>query len=103
MKNPSTYIMTELKKFVSAIPKIRIRYKYDDDAKIYFIEVVPNDVFRNDRKYILWENKLFKNFVKKFPNQHICFMSDDEPLRLEKLLGIDRIDFEIAGNRFAMQ
>lgn len=92
---PSEYIKLELKSFINSFPKTRVRYENDFKSRIHFIEVVPNEVYHLDENYIDWESKFFDNFINEYPDQNICFISDDA------IVGIDNVDFELLGTEFS--
>lgn len=91
---PFEYIKLELKNFIIEFPKTRIRYENDSNSNTHSIEVVPNAIYRLDKDYITWENSLFDAFINEFPNQNICFISDDA------IVGLDKIDFELFGKEY---
>ena len=92
--NSYEYIISELNKFIFEFSKTRVRYEHDFSSETHFIEVVPNEIYHSDNQYIQWESEMFDHFVDKFPEENICFISDDS------LVGLDKIDFEICGNEF---
>ncbi len=71
------FIYTELSLFVKRFAKARVRYEYDQNALVHTIEVLPNEIYNLDKDYIEWENDFFGRFVKLFPTENICFISDD--------------------------
>lgn len=92
--NPYEYIISELTNFILEFPRTRVRYEHDNSSETHFIEVVPNDVYHLDTDYIKWESEMFDRFIELFPEQNICFISDDA------LVGLDKIDFELKGTEF---
>lgn len=92
--DPFQYITSELEKFISEFPKTRVRYEHDNSSETHFIEVVPNEIYHLDAQYIQWESEMFDRFIELFPEQNICFISDDA------LVGLDKIDFELKGHEF---
>lgn len=62
---------------------VRVRYEYDFLAKTHFIEVVPNEIYHLDDKYIQWESNMFDSFTDLYPDQNICFLSDDSIVSIE--------------------
>lgn len=88
------YIILELNDFIVKFPQTRVRYEYDQLSDVHFIEIVPNNVYHLDQAYIVWESELYDRFIALFPDQNICFISDDA------LVGLDKIEFEIKGNEF---
>lgn len=88
------YIKSELKDFINGFPKTRVRYEIDINSNTHSIEVVPNEIYHLDKDYINWENLFFDKFINKFPDQNICFISDDA------IVGLDKVDFEISGKEY---
>lgn len=70
------YIVNELNLFLEKIQNIRVRYEFDQLSSMHIIEIVPDDVYRNDKPYLEWEDNLFSRFIEKFPTENICFISD---------------------------
>ena len=91
---PFEYIKSELNNFIIEFPKTRVRYEMDDNSNTHSIEVVPNEIYRLDENYISWENNFFDEFINQFPDQNICFISDDA------IVGLDKIDFELSGREY---
>lgn len=92
--NSYEYIISELNKFILEFPKTRVRYEHDNSSETHFIEVVPNEIYHLDAQYIQWESEMFDRFVDLFPEENICFISDDA------LVGLDKINFELKGHEF---
>lgn len=91
---PHEYIKIELKKFIIEFSKTRVRYDNDINSNTHSIEVVPNEIYRLDKDYINWESIFFDEFIDLFPDQNICFISDDA------IVGLDKIDFELSGKEY---
>lgn len=92
--NSNEYIISELNKFILEFSDTRVLYEHDKDSEIHFIEIIPNEVYHLDDSYIKWESRMFDSFIELFPDQNICFISDDA------LVGIDKIDFELCGKDY---
>lgn len=88
------YIFQELNEFIVKFPQTRVRYEYDALSDVHFIEVVPNRVYHLDEAYINWEAEMYDKFVAVFPNQNICFISDDA------MVGLENANFELVGLGF---
>jgi len=91
---PQEYIKSALLVFISNFAQTRVRYEFDSIALTHYIEVVPNSVYHLDEAYIVWESEFYDLFTTQFPNQNICFISDDS------LVGLDEIQFELIGSKF---
>lgn len=90
------YIVQKMNQFIHAFPQTRVRYENDEAANTHFIEIVPNEVYHLDNEYLRWEGDFFKRFVTKFPNESICFISDDA------IVGLDKVDFQCTGSKFIL-
>lgn len=88
---PKDYIISELESFMNDFPKTRVRYEHDNSSETHFIEIVPNEIYHLDAKYLQWESEMFDRFIELFPEENICFISDDA------LVGLDKVDFELKG------
>lgn len=90
----TSFIKEALNAFIASFPKTRVRYEFDIDANVHCIEVVPNDIYHLDNDYVNWENSFTNNFIELYPEQNICFFSDDA------IVGINNIQFELVGSRY---
>ena len=88
------FIISNLCSFISKFPQTRVRYEFVEDILTHYIEVVPNSVYHLDEAYIAWESDIYELFTTQYPNQNICFISDDA------LVGLDEIQFELVGASF---
>lgn len=88
------YIKSELKIFINEFPKTRVRYENDINSNTHSIEVVPNEIYHLDKDYINWESTFFDKFINDFPDQNICFISDDA------IVGLYKIDFVLFGKEY---
>jgi hypothetical protein len=91
---PPKYIIQELNDFILKFPQTRVRYEYDELSDAHFIEVVPNNIYYLDEAYIAWESDLYDKFIASYPDQNICFISDDA------VVGLENIQFELIGSIF---
>lgn len=91
---PQDYIIRELNDFIVKFPRTRVRYEYDQLSDVHFIEVVPNKVYHLDEAYIAWEGDLYDNFISSYPDQNICFISDDA------VVGLENAQLELVGSIF---
>lgn len=91
---PQEYITQELNDFIVKFPQTRVRYEFDQLSDVHFIEVVPNNVYHLDEAYIAWETDLYDRFISSYPDQNICFISDDA------IVGLENVQFELTGSIF---
>jgi hypothetical protein len=97
MTKSKEYIKKELKKFVKQFPQVKIRYEFHEMANTHFVEVLPYEVYSAHPGYILWENGMRAEFIKRYPAEGICFISDDTTVKVENaeltLCGADYAQF----------
>ena len=62
----SEFIISKLKSFINEFPGTRVRYEHDEKSNTHFIEVVPNEVYHFDNKYIQWESKFLTSSLNNF-------------------------------------
>lgn len=86
------YITFHLNDFIVKFPQCRVRYEYDQLSDVHFIEVIPNNVYHLDEAYIEWESGLYDMFVTSYPDQNICFISDDA------LVGLENVQLVLTGS-----
>ena len=91
---PNEFIISKLQSFIHEFPETRVRYEHDKLSDTHFVEVVPNDVYYLNERYLAWESKMFDEFVDQFPHENIGFKTDDA------LVGLVNIDFELKGLHF---
>ena len=77
------FIKNELSLFIKQFTKTKASYEYDSSTLVHFVEVVPKEIFRHNCGYINWEEDMYQRFISSFPDQTICFVSDDDPVRVE--------------------
>lgn len=77
------FIKNELALFVKQFTKTKVSYEYDGSTLVHFVEVVPNEIFHHNNEYINWEEDVYQRFNALFTDQTICFVSDDDPVRVE--------------------
>ena len=77
------HIEVELKKFIKQFSQVKIRYEFHEMANTHFIEVLPYGVYSSDSYYISWENAMRVGFIKLYPTEGICFISDDTAAGIE--------------------
>jgi hypothetical protein len=86
------FIEKELKNFTDSFPEFRLRYEYDEDY--YCIEISPGNIYFQNTEFLKWGCNLRSKFVNLFPEEGICFISDEDEFPLEK------IDFTVCGERY---
>jgi hypothetical protein len=91
---PKEFITKELGNFIQNFPQVRVRYEFHEMSNAHFVEMVPNEVYNLNEDYISWEVDMWNRFVKLFPEEGICFISDDA------LVGIKNVELTLYGENF---
>lgn len=76
------FLKLEIDNLVMENPALRCRYEFDAHSCIHLIEVTPFSVYELDEKYIEFESKITFSFIDNFPNENICFISDDSLIKI---------------------
>jgi hypothetical protein len=88
------FITNKINELVSIFPTTRCRYEHHFLSNSHFIEVIPNEIYHLDDKFSTWEEDITFEFIKAFPDQNICFISDDATV------SVSNIDYERKGILF---
>lgn len=88
------WIVNKIKDLALLMPQLKVRYENHLISSTHFLEVVPNSIFYLNEQYKTWEEEVTFKFIENFPNQNICFISNDA------IVGLEHIDFEITGSLF---
>jgi len=99
----SEYIIEKLKELVKDFPAIKVRYEYKGDSSVHFVEVLPGSVYRHDEGYADAEDRIIMDFIKEFPDENICFVTEDSYVTVEnpsfELVGCNYVEpFSILRN-----
>ena len=96
MMQAKDFIKSELNAFIERVPRTRVRYEYDKNALVHFVEVLPSEVYNSDSDYIQWEDDVYMRFVEAFPTESICFISDNA------LVGIENPELVLVGSEYVL-
>lgn len=94
VSDATSFIEKSLHELIELFPQTRVRYEYDVAAQVHSVEVLPNELYASDKDYIVWENELSDRFIALFPDQNLCFISEDA------LVSIREVQFELKGASF---
>ena len=102
------YIINELNLLLEKVQNIRVRYEFDKMSSMHIIEIVPDDIYRDDAAYLEWEDDLFSRFIEKFPTENICFISDKSYIEVKNPIfvkeGVGFVSFSYKEeNRFSLR
>lgn len=71
------FLVRKLNAFVREFKSAYVRLQLDEFACVYTIEVTPNELYRFNPEYLRWESDFMDLFIKNFPDQNVCIISDD--------------------------
>jgi len=91
---PKDFIINQITELVTIFPNLRVRYEDHHLSNTHFVEVVPNEVYRLNEEFQLWEETVVFQFIEKFPDQNLCFITDDA------IVGIESVNYEVKGDLY---
>lgn len=77
------YIKRKIDELVARFTNIRCRYEHDAFSNTHLIEVLPGSVYKSDLDYAQVETLVIDEFIEKFPNESICFITDDSLVSIQ--------------------
>lgn len=87
------FVIDKIKKFLQSFKNAKVRYEYDELARLHTLEIAPQSVYDSET-FDQWESSMFDDFVEKCPDENIGFISEDA------LVGIDKVTYEEEGTDF---
>lgn len=79
----SEYIKSKIINLVNQNPHIKCSYEFDKDSNVHLIEIEPLSIYNTDQKYFDAESEITFSFIDKFPNENICFVSENSLIKVE--------------------
>jgi hypothetical protein len=92
--NSTEFVKHTIDKLVIEFPEIQCSYQYKVSSNTHFVEILPSSVYKFDEKYAKAETKATLEFIAMFPDEGICFISDDA------IVVIDKPDFVKSGSAY---
>ena len=78
-----TYIIKMMDELVKTFPTIKVKYIADKFGDSHIIEVTPETVYNDNKKYSEYESNLIFDFIYKFPNEEIVFVTEGSIFNFE--------------------
>jgi hypothetical protein len=82
MKTSVDHIQGIIKDLLHFFPNVKVRYDHDKESDTHTLEVVPNEVYHKDESFNDWQGDAIMSFIELFPDESICFVTDDSLLGL---------------------
>lgn len=89
---PKRFIVKRLMALYKSIPGISLVYVYEQSIAYHTIIVSPSNVFIYDSKYNEIEDKIMKEFYRRYDGEDILFTDSVDTIDLSDV--ILRLDFE---------
>jgi hypothetical protein len=71
---------------------INVGYHFSEISQVHFVKVSPITFYNENINYIKWEERFVNEFESIFPDEMICFLSDDDCLNFDfKPIKISRL------------
>ena len=93
---PKKYIIKEIKRLVKQFPSIKIWYGIDSFDGSHIIKVSPRDIYENDKDFKAAETQIILEFIKKFPDNGLFFITENDLVDIEP----DELVFSIEGENY---
>ena len=77
------YIIKKIDEIVSGFKNVQVFYQYDNDESTHYIKIIPAGIYNSDKEYIDYENKFILDFISKFPNEEIVFLTENDIIDIE--------------------
>lgn len=72
------FIKDKLENLIYNFPQMKVSYAFDDLSNSHFIEVLPSKEFKRNVEYSKYETKLILEFITKYPNEDIVFVTEND-------------------------
>lgn len=82
MKKARHFIIRFLKQIAQKFPESAYRYEHDIVADVHVIEVTPSEFAMNDKDFAEEQFHFVSEFLQKFPDDEICFVTENDLLRV---------------------
>lgn len=79
------YIKNKIDKLSIDFSDLQCRYGFDEFSDTHLIEVIPIDLFLS-KSFKDIQKEIIFDFIEKFPNQTISFISEDSLVELDNIL-----------------
>jgi hypothetical protein len=76
------FLKLAIDNLVNENPSIKCRYEFDVHSCAHLIEVTPFSVYESNEKYVENESEIIFSFIDNFPNENICFISNDSLVKI---------------------
>lgn len=79
------YIIEQINQFLLSFTGARVRYGYDELARVHTLEIHPSNLFDSD-SFQKWEGTLIEDFIRINPTENLCICPKDDILGVGELL-----------------
>lgn len=77
MTNSKVFLKSSLKRIFLELDNIEVAYEFRLSSNTHIVEVKPNSVYTDCKKYINKEIELEEAFNKNFPNEELLFITEN--------------------------
>lgn len=88
------FIKNKLRSLVEEFPNIKVQYEFRENSLVHFVEVLPDNVYHYDENYADAEERIILDFISNFPDENICFISENSYVKIE------HPSFELQGSKY---
>ena len=81
--NINDFIISKIKILVNELPWISCVYEHKSESNVYFVRVSPEETHRNNDRYNELLSLIYLEFLKNYPGESLCFITEDSPISLD--------------------
>ncbi len=78
------FIKDKLKNLIYNFPQMKVSYVFDVLSNSHIIEVLPSEEFKRNVEYSKYETQLILEFITKYPNEDIVFVTENDLIEVTK-------------------
>lgn len=97
------YIIAQINQFLLSFTNAKVRYGYDDLARVHTLEVYPSTLFASN-SFQEWEGSILEDFIKRNPTESLCVCPEDDVLGIGEIIyskmGVDYNPISISNVSF---
>jgi len=84
MSNSKDFLINRINHLIELFPEIQINYEFDEFDDSHFIQILPNEFYQMNNRFIKEEINIIKEFTDKYPFELVTFFSDNSLIKLDE-------------------
>lgn len=83
--NSKDFIINKLRKLIKKLPAVKISYNFHELSDTHSVEILPKDIYHNNKLFKQLEEDLIIDFITKYPTESLCFLTEDSIIPIESI------------------